>query len=384
MMKERFPRVPGWRRAAPPALALLASVLASACGELLGGKSEGGDPGWAVAEASGFGGIPAVDGQRVYVEGDTGLAAFDQGTGRKAWEPRLTTGGGSQAVVFRAGRLYSAEVEVVRAYDAESGAVVWEHAFPNQSSPDFGALAVDDRAVYVGTRDHRVLALNVATGATVWDVDVGRGWTFPGLVAGVSVSGDTVYAAVTRNLNPNGFDQAAVIVALQRSTGAELWRYQSAGTKSNVSSPPVVAGSLLVAADRYGNSMFAVDRATGAEVWRVRGEAGFVGPYGPPPVADGVAYLGSGDTRVHAVDLATGSVKWRSEGTRASIRALGVCGDRVIVNNDDIQVLDRRTGKLLRVAMRSSDTEFATSGVAVAGGRAFIAGSRKVYAVSCR
>ncbi|HEX8431407.1 MAG TPA: PQQ-binding-like beta-propeller repeat protein, partial [Longimicrobium sp.] len=372
-----------WRRAAPPALALLAAARLAACGELLGGKSERVDVVWAVAEASGFGGIPAVDGQRVYVEGDTGLAAFDQGTGRKVWEPRLPGGGGSQAIVFRAGRLYSAEVEVVRAYDAGSGAVIWEHAFPNQSSPDFGVLALDERAVYVGTRDHRVLALNVATGATLWDVDVGRGWTFPGLVAGVSVSGDTVYAAVTRNLNPNAFDQAAVIVALGRATGAELWRYQSAGTKSNVSSPPVVAGPLLVAADRYGNSMFAVDRATGAEVWRVPGEAGFVGPYGPPPVADGVAYLGSGDTRVYAVDLATGRVKWRSDGTGSSIGAIGVCGDRVIVNNDDIQVLDRGTGKRLRIVMKSTDTEFATSGVAVAGERAFIAGSRKVYAVSC-
>ncbi|HYW05339.1 MAG TPA: PQQ-binding-like beta-propeller repeat protein [Longimicrobium sp.] len=381
MKRNQIPRTPGHGRAA--ALALLTSVQLAACGELLGGSSDGGGVVWAVAEASGFHGIPAVDGAHVYVEGDTGLAAFDQATGRKAWEPRLATGGGSQAVVFRAGRLYSAEVEVVRAYDATTGAVIWSRPFPSQSGPDFGASAVDDAAVYVGTRDHRVLALNAANGATLWEVDVGRGWTFPGLVAGVSVSGDTVYAAVKRNLNPNGFEQAAVIVALQRSTGAELWRYQSAGTKSNVISAPVVADSLLVAADLHGNSMFAVDRATGSEVWRVLGDPSFVGPYGAPAVANGVAYMGSGDTRVHAVDLATGRVKWRSDGTGASIRAVGVCGDRVIVNNDDIQVLDRRTGKRLGVAMRSSGTEFATSGVAVAGGRAFIAGTRKVYAVSC-
>ncbi|HYW07146.1 MAG TPA: PQQ-binding-like beta-propeller repeat protein [Longimicrobium sp.] len=371
------------RRAALLALAVLAT--GAGCKNLFDPRAKGsGALAWATPTRSLFHGMPAVDGERVYVEGDSGLAAFHQTTGRRVWEPRQRLGGSSANIVYADRRLYSAEVEVVRAYDAATGAVAWSRSFPSESSPDFAVSALDGSAMYVGTRDHRVLALNRVSGAPLWDVDTGRGWEFPGPVRGLSTSGDTVYATLSRELNPNGFNQAAVIVALDRSSGRELWRYQSAGTKSSVIGPAVVAGRLLVASDLYGNSFFAVDRFTGREVWRTPGQPGYGGPYATPVVVGDVVYAGMVDTHVYAADLATGRVRWRSVGTGASIRAIGVCGDRVIVNNDDIVVMSRGNGRLLSTPLRSTDDEFATSGVAVANGRAFIAGSRKVYAVDCR
>lgn len=335
---------------------------------------------WKVAAGSGYGGRPAVGAGRVYVFADSGLAAFDAATGRTVWHPRLRGGGNSANILERDGALYAAEVQVVRSYDAATGAIRWEHR-PARSA-DYAESAVDDRAMYVGTREHRVIALARHDGRVIWEVDAGPGWTHAGTVSGLSVSGDTVYASIRRDLSSNGFDAAAVIVALDRDTGRELWRYQSEGTKSNAIGAPVVAGRLLVTSSEYDNSVFAVDRFTGREVWRTLGRRGFVGPIESPHVVDEVVYIGMGDTYVYALDLATGTVRWSAK-TASSIVGIGVCGDRVIVDNFDIEVIDRRSGKHLDVALLSDQSDFATSGVAVSGGRAFVAGTRHLYAVRC-
>jgi len=372
-------RAGGTPRAAALALALMAGI--TGCEQILGGKDPRAERlAWKVAVASNYHGRPAADPDRVYVYADSGLAAFDPSTGRTLWHPRLRGGGNSANIVERDGALYSAEVEVVRSYDAATGAIRWEHR-PSRSA-DYAESAVDDRAMYVGTRDHRVAALARQDGRVLWEVDAGPGWEHAGTVSGLSVSGDTVYASIRRDLNSNGFDAAAVIVALDRATGRELWRYQSEGTKSNAIGAPVVAGRLLVTSSEYDNSVFAVDRFTGREVWRTLGRRGFVGPIESPHVVDGVVYIGMGDTYVYALELATGAVKWSTK-TASSIVGIGVCGERVIVDNFDIEVIDRRTGKHVGVALLSDQSDFATSGVAVSGGRAFVAGTRHLYAVRC-
>lgn len=378
---RRLTRRPGGTPgAAALALAFVAGI--TGCEQILGGKDPRAERlAWKVAVNSSYHGRPAADLERVYVYADSGLAAFDPGTGRTIWHPRLRGGGGNSAnIVERDGALYSSEVGVVRSYDKRTGAVRWEYS-PAQS-PDFAESAVDDRAMYVGTRDHHVIALGRDDGRVRWDVDVGPGWEHPGIVSGLSVSGDTVYAAVSRYLNFNGFESAGVIVAMDRATGRELWRYQSEGSRSNTIGAPQVAGRLLVTSSEYDNSVFAVDRFTGREVWRTLGRRGFVGPIESPHVVDGVVYIGMGDTYVYALELATGTVKWSTK-TASSIVGIGVCGERVIVDNFDIEVVDRRTGKHLGVALLSDQSDFATSGVAVSGGRAFVAGTRHLYAVRC-
>jgi outer membrane protein assembly factor BamB len=361
--------------------ALAAALVLSGCEAIFGGGDRDEDHLlWKVASVSGYGGRPAAEAGRVYVFADSGLAAFDAATGRMLWHPRLRGGGNSANIVERDGALYSAEVEVVRSYDAATGAIRWEQR-PSRSA-DYAESAVDDRAMYVGTREHRVIALARGDGRVLWEVDAGPGWQHAAAVSGLSVSGDTVYASIRRDLSSNGFDAAAVIVALDRGTGRELWRYQSEGTKSNAVGAPVVAGRLLVTSSEYDNSVFAVDRFTGREVWRTLGRRGFVGPIESPHVVDGVIYIGMGDTYVYAMDLATGTVKWSTK-TASSVVGIGVCGERVIVDNFDIEVIDRRSGKHLDVALLSDQSDFATSGVAVSGGRAFVAGTRHLYAVRC-
>jgi outer membrane protein assembly factor BamB len=360
-------------------LAVLIAPSAGGCDEIFGG---GGHDwlAWTAATKSGFEGRPGVDATRVFIEADSGVAAFDQRTGTLLWEPRLRDGGMSSILLPRAGRVFSAEVEVVRAYDAETGAVAWRMTPPG--SGDFAESAMDDRALYVGTRNRHVLALDPADGSVLWDVDAGPGWEHQGVVSGIAVAGDTVYAAVRRNLNWNGFESATVLVALHRGTGAELWRFQTPGTKTYTVAAPTLAGRLLLLSDRYSNAVIAVDRFTAQQVWRTPFDPQFTGPYAGPAVADGVAYVGSGDTHVYALDVATGAVRWRTK-TAASIFDVAVCGNRIVMNNNDIEVLDRRTGRRLGTALTSTSSVFGTSRIAVANGLAFVVGSTKLYAVRC-
>jgi hypothetical protein len=183
----------------------------------------------------------------------------------------------------------------------------------------------------------------------------------------------------------NGFIASGWLVALDRATGRVLWRTAS-GTgqqRRNVSNAPTVSGRLLLAADEYGNSFFAVDRFTGQEVWRVQGAADRFGASQSPLVVGGTGYLASNDLLVYAFEPETGRVLWRTP-LRASADAFTVCGDRIFANHQGVAMLDRATGRLLD-QQYGSEAEFLTSAFAVGPdpGRVYVVGNRYLYAFGC-
>lgn len=364
---------------------------ASGCGDLLGGNGGGGSRDWIEwktpagrLERFAWFGTPAADERRVYLEADSGAVAFDRATGELAWLSPLKRWGGSRNTLLHDGALFAAAGGEAPLYslDAATGAIRWERYDLTAADPSFARSAIDDRSWYVGTRDLRVLALDPATGATRWEARIATDWLAQSVVRGLSVSGDTVYAAAERCLNQNCFEVAAVIVALDRRGGGELWRWQSAGKHSNIMQGAVVAGRLLLGSDRIDNTFFAVDRFTGKEVWRARGERGFAGPYGPPVVADGVVYAGMGDTRVYAAELETGRVLWSAR-TGSSILYVAVCGDYVLAHNQALEAIDRRTGKHAGKPVSGVGNELTVSNIQVYGSRAYIAGTQYLYAIRC-
>lgn len=375
-------------------IAVLGSVMltgASGCRDIFGGGKTGGRQQWiewkvvagrAVEHASS--GAPVVDERRVYLGADTGFVAFDRTTGALIWRSPIEKWGGYRNIILHNGALLFASDRggPVYSLDVNTGAVRWRRDDLANLGIHFPRSAADDRAWYVGTRDLRVMALDPETGATRWETRLATDWQEYSLVRGLSVSGDTVYAAAERCMNYNCFEVTGVIVALDRNTGAELWRWEAAGKQNNINENVVVAGRLLVGGDQIDNTFFAVDRFTGREVWRVKGERGFVGPYGPPAVADDIVYAGMGDTRVYAADLETGRVLWSTR-TGGSILYVAVCGEYVIVHNQDLLVVDRRTGKVAGRPFPSSPDEFTVTDIAVHGNRAYIAGNRYLYSIRC-
>jgi len=328
-------------------------------------------------------GFPAAVGGLFIAETGDALRAFDAASGRTVWRTQLRTGVplGTENVAVAAGRVFAAGGDSVYALDAASGRRLW--AFLPDAQAALAVSAADSHAVYLGTRSHRVYALTAATGAELWSVDLGAAWPYLGIVNGLAVSGDTVYANVMQYLNAAGGLRTGHVVALHRTTGAELWRYVGPGAHNDATQAPRVAGRFLLIANVYAQgsdsgSFFALDRFTGDVVWRVT--TGGIGPGEAPRERDGIVYVGAGDTRVYAVDLVSGVQRW-SRMTGGSVDAVELCGRALLVNNLELRVLDPATGRQSQAILDGAD--FPTSAFATSGARAFVVGNHAAYGLEC-
>ena len=364
-------------------LVVLFAAAVASCSDIVGGN-KGGAPDllWRTAHEPRFASsdeMPAADGARLYAIAG-GMVAYDAETGAILWTRSLTETI-PRNVLVRSGRVLAAE-GVAFAVDAATGQELW--SLDQDSHSAFSVSAADEQLFFVGTASHRVYALDQVTGVVRWSVDVGPDWAYLGVIRGLAVSGDTVYASAEQYNAQNGYISTGWLVALDRGTGRVLWSYRNGdGTDwRTVMGSPAVWGTLLLASDLKGNSFFAVDRFTGQEVWRVTGPRDKFGPNQAPLVVNGIAYVASNDTYVYAVDVQTGRQVWKTK-TPASNRSFTVCGDRIFVTWLGLSVLDRRTGRTL-YQQDEEATEYPTSGFAVDGDRVFVLGNRAAYAYRCR
>ncbi|HKG94730.1 MAG TPA: PQQ-binding-like beta-propeller repeat protein [Gemmatimonadaceae bacterium] len=229
------------------------------------------------------------------------------------------------------------------------GGLLWraQTGGPVRSSP-----TVAGDAVYVGSGDGRLYALDRLTGEERWRYDAGSA-----VASSAAVAGDAVFLTATDGS----------VHAVDRRTGRARWRVATGADAAlpwgregfdYYGSSPVVAGGLVVAGSGDG-SLYALDAATGRRRWRFR-TGGRV--RSSPAVADGVVYVGSFDGHVYAVDLATGAERWRyaTEGValesarfgydRRSVQsspALGDSGALYVGSRDGhLYALDARRGTL--------------------------------------
>ena len=337
---------------------------------------------WSASIGGTFGwqGVPAIAGGIAVVEDGSALLALDVSTGAQRWRTQLRQGVAvnADAIAIASGRVFTAGGDSVYALSLSSGARLW--AFLPDDQAAACQLSADADAVYVGTRTHRVYALDALTGAVRWVVDIGPGWQFEGIVVGTAVVLDTVFVTAVQYLNSSGGFRAGHVIALDRTTGARLWGYVSPGQGSDASGAAGAVDGLLVVGDGYG-SFFALDRATGLERWRVPTAAGFGGVLSTPVVQTGRIFAGS-QGGVYAADLATGSVLWSNTEEYAA-RDVAVCNGVLLVQRQMIQALDPDNGGPLGSPLLDGQVEFPTSRIAVSGRDAIVVGPGKVYGLRC-
>lgn len=339
---------------------------------------------WRVPVAAPDGGVaqPDADDERLYAVGG-GITAYRTRDGSVAWKTGIVDGMvyAPANLVARGGRVFAAE-SLAYALDAATGRRLWQTTPVTNAS--IGRSAADERAFYfgTGTTARLVYALDATDGRVIWSTEIGPEWEFRGWVRGVAVSGDTVYAAAEQYRVQNGYQSSGWLVALDRHTGEVLWRFVSgAGADAyNFTAAPAVAGRLVIASGYKGNRIVAVDRFTGHEVWRFEGDRSWAGSSDTPVVVNNTVYVGSGDTFVYALDLATGAVRWRTK-TGGSVNALTLCGDAVYAQMLGLTVLDPANGRIRGV--RYTEDEFITSGLVAVADRVFMLGNKAVYALNC-
>jgi outer membrane protein assembly factor BamB len=176
----------------------------------------------------------------------------------------------------------------VYALDATTGALRWKFRTGNAVH---GSPAVSGGIVYVGSFDSYFYALAAATGGLVWkfktgDDDPTRLMTG---IPGSATVADGLVCFGCRDANVYGLDAR---------TGALRWRHSTGGSWV-VATPSVLQGRIyFTTSDSL--KFQALDARTGAEVFSL--------PYGTysfssPAIADGHAFFGTFDGKLHAVDL---------------------------------------------------------------------------------
>ncbi|MCU1427901.1 MAG: WD40-like repeat protein [Actinomycetia bacterium] len=191
--------------------------------------------------------------------------------------------------------------DAVYAFDARTGARVWRFQTEQYSDTDVGAGATisapgvngfADGVAYVSGKDNIVYALNLRTGAQVWQFRIrDDSPKVEGAARSTAVlDGRTLYVGY-----------GAGLYALDAVTGAKVWRSQDAGTTTaEIITAPAETGpagsAVLLAGDAAGR-FNAFRASTGARVWSyLTGNT----IYGSAALYNGTAYVTSADGYLYA------------------------------------------------------------------------------------
>lgn len=289
--------------------------VASSDGRLYALDAEDGSVLW-TAEADGaIDASPAVAGGLVLAADRSGsLFAVDRRTGKRRW--RVVTGptvpwpwGGESGDLYTASPVVAGATAVfggrdgfVYAVEAQSGKILWKFETGGRirSSP-----AVADGVVYVGGTDGSLHAIGLEDGRRRWRFDTeGRaldssrfGYDRRSIISSPAIDEGAVYFG----------SRDGSLYALEAATGELRWRSPHDDTSWSIASPAVVDGVVL---DASSDARFVrgLDAGSGRELWRVETPSSV---WPSPVVAGGTAWYVTGSGVLHGLDPKTGEVRER-------------------------------------------------------------------------
>jgi outer membrane protein assembly factor BamB len=225
-------------------------------------------------------------------------------------------------------RVYAADGQgFLHAFDLADGRLLWTSDGTVQGPSELGSLG---GRLYVGTEDGFVVAIDASNGTEDWRVAVspaGQPVKAPATASGILV-------AATEDLQ---------LAALNPDNGDVRWTAQVG--RDTVGTPVIDGDTVyLGASPEPGNGrLVALDLATGTERWRIDENLP------SPSIVDGIGYSAGSGGAIVAIDLASGRELWRTP-FDGRFRAPAVAGNVVYVTGDSAKLiagLDRETGGVL-------------------------------------
>lgn len=300
---------------------------------------------------------PAVVGDALYIASTNGrLYAIDRATGRERWS-YATQGPVSSSPAVALGLVFISSVDgFVHAVDAATGERRWRFATRGErrfTAPGIhGAIPRTERmpdsfdvflssptvvgdVLYIGSGDQHVYALDARSGAKRWEFATGDVvHATPAVVDGVVYIGSW-----DRNL-----------YALDAASGRQRWRYTTGNDTTiynqiGIASSAVVGDGMVIVGGRDGH-VHAVDAATGALRWKHNNNGGWT--IGSPALRDGVVYFATSDgRRFKALDAATGALRFELANPAISFSSPTLVGDVAFYGTSDgwVRAVDLRTGR---------------------------------------
>jgi outer membrane protein assembly factor BamB len=245
------------------------------------------------------GACPVLDGERVIVRTPDAVVAMAADLSKELW--RTQTGSSGPAwpswvpMLAADGAVVFGAENRVTALETQSGAQRWQVLLGAGDEMNMTPTA-GDGAVYVGTRQGRLLAIDLRSGKARWDVRPGTefGSTDPVFVPGRLVIGDRGDREARR----------PALNAVDPRDGRTLWRTEFGATGLSL---PSVDGKRVIAG--FARTVGTFDLATGAVL---EGPPIRTGPnaFGSPRRIGDALVFGNLDGHLYAHDAESGAMRW--------------------------------------------------------------------------
>jgi len=246
----------------------------------------------------------------------------------------------------------------VYAVDSETGGQIWK---TKTRGPVPATPAVVNGTLYVGSYDGNFYALNADTGALKWKFATGgeRRFEAKGL-HGMQPKNQTIADSFDIFLSSPVVVDGAVyfgsgdgnVYALDANSGELRWKFKTGDVVH--ASPAFADGVVFVGS--WDSYFYAIDAKNGKEKWRFHGGEDAlihnqVGFQSSPAVVDGVVYTGCRDAQLYALEAERGKEKWKIDNQLSwVITSPAVVGGKVYFATSDsalYHVAGAVTGKSL-------------------------------------
>jgi outer membrane protein assembly factor BamB len=276
---------------------------------------------------------PAIVAGTVYIGSNDGdFYAIDQETGLQKWSFHTDARVPSSPAISNGLAYFGSYDGNFYAVDAATGKLQWKFqnagerryaathlhgSLPvSETMPDpfdvyLSSPAVWNGAVYFGSGDGNIYALDAATGKELWRFKTGDDRDIHnqvGIQSSATVADGVVYFGC-RDSN---------LYALDAVTGQKRWAYSNEGSWV-IASPVVQAGKVYFATS--DSALFNVlDARTGARIDSIRFQWPF---FASPAIAGNLLYLAGQDGKLVAIDLPSRKPVWvfQSQGSRQNLAA---------------------------------------------------------------
>jgi outer membrane protein assembly factor BamB len=291
---------------------------------------------WRIAPGFTISGGVGAGGGLVLVGGDQGeLAAYDETDGTLRWQVQVSS------EVLSAPQIDSGIVVVrtgngrIAGLDAQDGKRLWlyERVTPALSVRSNAGVVIRNGMVYAGFAAGRLAAIGLTKGIVIWEAAVSqpRGNTELERISDIT----SLPAADDRQVCAIAFQgRLACFDAIQGNT---MWSREMSSDKGLA-----LFGGYLYVSDADG-SVFALDRSTGATLWK-NDQHGYRQMTAPYPVEDHLL-IGDFEGYLHLLDTRDGNLLARRKTDGSAILAAPVLmGDGAMVQTSD--------GKLLAISVQ--------------------------------
>jgi eukaryotic-like serine/threonine-protein kinase len=300
---------------------------------------------------------PVVAAGTVIVETSDAVVGLDSATGVSKWKAGRVAGpvapvavdsalpGG--LLVFTQGQAKGTAELVAESLSnlPQDGKIGHPRAVPGAPKPwtfslddaSRGGPTIADGKVFGGTDAGSVYAVDESTGAQVWHTAVGGE-----VVAPPAVSGGKVFVVAER-----GKDFVDRLVALDETTGKQVWAYSQTVGIAAATAPTATGGRVFVG---LGDGSIRVFRAAnGDPVWAQGAGADFRSDSAPAVAGDGV-YVSDSAAGMDRFRITDGHREWNylfEEGLTPAVPLVSSSVVYVGMSDGSVAALDRSTGNLV-------------------------------------